>query len=72
MHASPKCLKALLEWGGDLCQQDKDGRSPLDYATDSSPLTLITQQYGKVCRPNDISIIHALLFSQLMEVICSR
>ena len=53
MHASPKCLKALLEWGGDLCQQDKDGRSPLDYATDSSPLTVITQQYGKVCRPND-------------------
>ena len=33
IHNSPACLHSLLEWGGDLYQKDKSGKSPLDYFT---------------------------------------
>ena len=51
MNVSPLCLQTLLEWGGDLYQQDKDGKSPMDYMTNSSPLSFrltIKQYCGKV------------------------
>jgi len=51
MNLSTSCLQALLEWGGDLYQRDKDGKSPMDCMTTSSPLSfgLTIQQYsGKV------------------------
>ena len=46
-------MQALLEWGGDLYQQDKDGSSPLDYMSTGSPLVQIIQCYGKVCYYSD-------------------
>ena len=39
IHNSLECLDSLLEWGGDLYQRDKSGKSPLDYFTNAFPLT---------------------------------
>jgi len=47
----PVCLEALLEWGGDLYQRDKDGKSPIDYMTSNSPLSFrltIKKYCGKI------------------------
>jgi len=50
-------LQALLEWGGDLYQLDKDGSSPLDYVSAGSPLAQIIQCYGKVCYYNEHAVL---------------
>ena len=35
------CLATLLEWGGDLYQRDKSGKSPLDYCSSAFPSTIM-------------------------------
>ena len=36
-----ECLDSLLEWGGDLFQRDKSGKSPLDYFTGTISSTIM-------------------------------
>ncbi|XP_065896958.1 leucine-rich repeat serine/threonine-protein kinase 1-like isoform X2 [Dysidea avara] len=67
MNVSPLCLQTLLEWGGDLYQQDKDGKSPMDYMTNSSPLSfrLTIKQYcgiqGEDNDENDLSRFYSVI-----------
>ena len=43
-----ECLDSLLEWGGDLYQRDKSGKSPLDYfiGTISSTIMNTLKKYS--------------------------